>query len=107
MEVAERGSGLEAISEKTWPERDERHLSMCPGTIRYLCVRNGHSLKMVGATGLLGAARLALRAAGSKPPAFNLACGQVVEPGLFHVAGSTRMTISKPNCHGTIFLKMV
>jgi hypothetical protein len=48
-------------------------------------------LKVVGATGLLGAARLALRVAGPKPPALNLAFGQVVEPGLFYVAGSTRM----------------
>jgi hypothetical protein len=27
--------------------------------------------------------------AGAKPPALNLAGGQVVEPGLFYVAGST------------------
>src|SRR5436305_7008411 len=48
-------------------------------------------LKLVGATGLLGAARLALRAAACA--AFNLACGHVVEPGLFYVAGSTRVAI--------------
>jgi hypothetical protein len=30
--------------------------------------------------GLLGAARLALRVAVARPPAINLACGQVVEP---------------------------
>jgi hypothetical protein len=27
--------------------------------------------------------------AGAEPPALNLACGQVVEPDLFYVAGST------------------
>ena len=48
-------------------------------------------LKLVGATGLLGAARLALRTAACA--AFNLACGHVVEPGLFYVAGSTRVAI--------------
>jgi hypothetical protein len=64
-------------------------------------------VKLAGAEGLLGAARLALRVAGTKPPALNLAFGQVVEPGLFYVAGSTRMAISMPNCHGTVFLKMV
>jgi hypothetical protein len=40
---------------------------------------------MVPAAGLLGAARLAP----SGSPALNLACGQVVEPDLFYVAGST------------------
>jgi hypothetical protein len=70
-------------------------------------------VKLVGAEReYSGAARLALRAAGPKPPALNLAFGQVPlhgvsEPGLFYVAGSTRMAISMPNCHGTIFLKMV
>ena len=69
----------------------------------------GRRLKAAGAQRVrtaalvLGAARLALRVAGSKPPALNLAFGQVVEPDLFYVAGSTRMAISMPNRHGTIF----
>ncbi len=45
------------------------------------------NFKMVPAEGLLGAARLALRA--DAFASFNLACGQVVEPGLLYVGGST------------------
>jgi hypothetical protein len=37
-------------------------------------------VKLVGATGLLGAAPRPSGVAGPKPPAFNLAFGQVVEP---------------------------
>jgi hypothetical protein len=45
---------------------------------------------MVPAAGLLGAdAPRPFGVAGAEPPALNLACGQVVEPDLFYVAGST------------------
>jgi hypothetical protein len=44
---------------------------------------------MVPAAGLLGAARLALRVAGAKPPALKSACGRLVEPDCLSVAGST------------------
>ena len=63
-----------------------RRFAPRPSGRRVRGVQFGRTAELV-----LGAARLALRVAGAKPPALNLAFGQVVEPGLFYVAGSTRM----------------
>ena len=63
-------------------------------------------VKLVGAGGLLGCAP---RPPGRRPKAAGAQLG--LRPSCrtcwSYVAGSTRMAISMPNCHGTIFLKMV